>query len=153
MHETIRVGEASVTFLHTRHETRGAFDLVELTLPPFARVPLPHIHRNFEETICGVDGAVTWTLDGQPHEVSRGVTLVVPRGTPHFYANNTDTTARLLCLHTPGVLGPEYYLEMAALYLHTRHHDLARIGSIMSRYGVVPIHEKEDLIPLAQPER
>jgi mannose-6-phosphate isomerase-like protein (cupin superfamily) len=152
MHETIRVGEVGVTFLQTRHETLGAFDLFELTLPPFSRVPLPHIHRSYDETVCGVDGTVTWTLCGQPHEVRRGVTLVVPRGTPHFYANNTHTTARILCLHTPGVIGPEYYLELAALYLHSRHHDLARIGAIMTRYGVVPVHEKEDLIPLAQPE-
>ncbi len=33
MYETIRVGEMSVTFLKTRHETDGAFDLFELTCP------------------------------------------------------------------------------------------------------------------------
>ena len=45
MHPTIRVGEMSVTFLKTRHETAGAFDLFELTVPLFARIPIPHIHR------------------------------------------------------------------------------------------------------------
>jgi hypothetical protein len=50
-------------------------------------------------------------------------------------------------------MGPEYYLEIAALYLKSRHPDLARIGAVMSRYGVVPVHEKEDLIPPIQPER
>jgi hypothetical protein len=49
-------------------------------------------------------------------------------------------------------MGPEYYLEIAALYLKNQHPDLARIGAIMSRYGVVPVHQKEDLIPF-QPER
>ena len=153
MHETIRVGEMSVTFLKTRHETGGVFDLFELIMPAFHRVPLPHIHRKYDETIFGVDGSMTWTLDGKPTEVRRGVTLFIPRGTPHSYANPTHTPGRVLCLQTPGVMGPEYYLEIAALYRTNSHPDLAGIGAIMSRYGVVPVFQKEDLIPPVQPER
>ena len=152
MHETIRVGELSVTFLKTRHETGGTLDLFELTIPPFARVPLPHIHRKYDETIFGVDGTVTWTLHDNSTEVRRGTTLHIPRGTPHSYANRTHATGRILCLQTPGVLGPEYYLEIAALYRTSSHPDLASIGAIMSRYGVVPVTQKEDLAPV-QPER
>jgi quercetin dioxygenase-like cupin family protein len=145
MHETIRVGEMSVTFLKTRHETDGALDLFELTIPPFARIPLPHIHRKYDETIFGVDGTTTWTLHDKPTEVSRGITLIIPRGTPHSYVNRTHTTTRILCLQTPGVMGPEYYLEIAALYRANRHPDLAGIAAVMSRYGVVPISHDRDL--------
>jgi quercetin dioxygenase-like cupin family protein len=152
MHETIRVGEMSVTFLKTRHETSGAFDLFELTIPAFGRVPLPHIHRKYDETIFGVDGTMTWTLLDQHTEVRRGTTLLIPRGTPHSYANRTHNTARILCLQTPGVLGPEYYHEIAAVYHANRHPDLAGIGAIMSRYGVVPITQKEDLVTV-RPDR
>jgi quercetin dioxygenase-like cupin family protein len=156
MHNTIRVGEMSVTFLKTRHETEGALDLFEVTIPPFARVPLPHLHRKYDETIFGVDGVITWTLQGEredvPTQIRRGTTLFIPRGTPHFFANLTHTTARILCLQTPGVMGPEYYLEIAALYRANPHPDLAGIGAIMSRYGVVPVTQEEDLI-LVQPER
>lgn len=153
MHETIRVGEMSITFLKTRHETGGAFDLFELTIPPFARIPLPHLHRKYDETIFGVDGTMTWTLLDRPTQVSRGTTLLIPRGIPHFFANRTHTTCRVLSLQTPGVLGPEYYLEIAALYHTSRLPDLAGIGAIMSRYGVVPVTQEEDLIPHIQPER
>ena len=152
MHETIRVGEMSVTFLKTRHETGGVFDLFEFTMPAFHRVPFSHIHRKYDETIFGVDGSTTWTLDGKPTEVRRGVTLFIPRGTPHSYANPTHAPGRVLCLQTPGVIGPEYYLEIAALYYRGCHPDLASLGTIMSRYGVVPVHQKEDLLPF-QPER
>jgi quercetin dioxygenase-like cupin family protein len=152
MHNTIRVGEMSVTFLKTRHETNGAIDLFELTIPPFARVPLPHIHRKYDETVFGVDGTITWTLCDESTQVRRGITLFIPRGTPHFFANLTHTTARILCLQTPGVMGPEYFLEIAALYRTSPHPNLAGIGAIMSRYGVVPITQKEDLVP-AHPER
>ena len=150
MHRTIRVGEMSVTFLKTRHETDDAFDLFELTIPPFGRVPLPHIHRKYDETIFGVDGTMTWTLVDNSTEVRRGITLFIPRGTPHFYANRTHTTARILCLQTPGVMGPEYYLEIAALYRSNRHPDLAGIGAVMSRYGVVPVTQRENLLSARQ---
>jgi quercetin dioxygenase-like cupin family protein len=151
MHRTIRIGEMNVTFLKTRHETGGAFDLFELTIPPLARIPLPHIHRKYDETIFGVDGTMTWTLLDKPMEVCRGTTLFIPRGTPHFYANRTHTTARILCLQTPGVMGPEYYHEIAALYRASPHPDLAGIGAIMSRYGVVPIAQ-QDTITTTRPE-
>jgi quercetin dioxygenase-like cupin family protein len=151
MHKTIRVGEMNVTFLKTRHETSNIFDLFELTLPPFARLPLPHIHRKHDETIFGVDGTITWTLHDRPTQIRRGITLFVQRGTPHFYANLTHTPARILCLQTPGVMGPEYYLEIAALYRANRHPDLASIGAVMSRYGVVPVTQKENPVT-ARPE-
>lgn len=152
MHDTIRVGELSVTFLKTRHETGGAFDLFELTIPPFARNPLPHLHRKYDETIFGVDGTMTWILVDRPTQVRRGITLFIPRGTPHFYANRTHTTARILCLQTPGVLGPEYYLEMAALHPTGHHPDLAAIGEVMSRYGVVPVNTQKESLPTVLPE-
>jgi quercetin dioxygenase-like cupin family protein len=156
MHKTIRVGEMSVTFLKTRHETDGVLDLFELTIPPFARVPFPHIHRKYDETIFGVDGTVTWTLqkhgEDQPTEVRRGITLFIPRGTPHSYANRTHKTARILCLQTPGVMGPEYYLEIAALYRNSPHPNVAGIASVMSRYGVVPVTTQKESLILTQPK-
>ncbi len=142
MHPTIRVGEMSVTFLKTRHETAGAFDLFELTIPPFARIPVPHIHRKYDETIFGVDGTMTWTLNDKPNEIRRGTTLFIPRGTSHFYANRSGKAARILCLQTPGIMGPEYYFEIAA-HFHNDGPNVAGIAAVMSRYGVVPVAQNE----------
>ena len=152
MHPTIRVGEMSVTFLKTRHETAGAFDLFELTIPPFGRVAMPHIHRKYDETIFGVDGTMIWTLNDKPMEVRRGTVLFIPRGIPHFYANGSRQTARILCLQTPGIMGPEYYLEVAALYRNSPHPDVAGIAAIMSRYGVVPITLQKESLIFPQPK-
>ena len=138
MHETIRVGEMSVTFLKTRHETGGVFDLFELIMPAFHRVPLPHIHRKYDETIFGVDGSMTWTLHDKPHEVSRGVTLFIPRGTPHSYANPTHTPGRVLCLQTPGVMGPEYFREVRQLLSAGPPNPVA-MAETMRRHGMIPV--------------
>lgn len=150
MHKTIRVGEMNVTFIKTRHETDGAFDLFELTIPPFGRLPLPHIHRKYDETIFGVNGTMTWTVCDVPHQIRRGSSLFIPRNTPHFYANLTHKTARILCLQTPGILGPEYYHEIASCF-QAGHPDLAHMGAIMSRHGVVPFTPGEQRT-FTQPE-
>jgi quercetin dioxygenase-like cupin family protein len=142
MHPTIRVGEMSVTFIKTRHETAGAFDLFELTIPPFGRVTMPHIHRKYDETIFGVDGTMVWTLNDKPTEIRRGITLFIPRGTPHFYANCSDKPARILCLQTPGIMGPEYYFEIAS-HFHSDGPNVAGVAAVMSRYGVVPVAQDE----------
>lgn len=147
MHETIRIGPMSVTFLKTRHETGGVFDLFELTIPPLIHVPTPHIHRQYDETIFGLNGHMTWTLDDKPTPVNRGSVLFIPRGVPHFYENRHHTPARVLCLQTPGIMGPEYYKELASLYTQDGIADLASITSTMSRYGIVPITNNKYLTP------
>jgi hypothetical protein len=83
-----------------------------------------------------------WTLNDKPTEVRRGTVLFIPRGTPHFYANRSGKTARILCLQTPGVMGPEYYFEIAA-HFHNDAPNVAGIAAVMSRYGVVPVAQNE----------
>ena len=128
----------TVTFLKTRHETGDVLDLFELTIPPLVYAPIPHIHRKHDETIFGLDGDMIWTLRDQPIPVVPGSVLFIPRGVVHFYENRHNTTARILCLQTPGVLGPEYYQVVAALYNKDGAADLAAIASTMGRYGVIP---------------
>ncbi len=149
MHDTIRVGAMSVTFHKTRHETDGVFDLFELTIPPLVHVPIPHIHRKYDETIFGLDGHMTWTLRDKPTPINRGSVLFIPRGVPHFYENRHHTPARILCLQTPGVMGPEYYHEIASLYSQDGIADLASIASTMSRYGIVPVTNTKHLTPIS----
>ncbi|HMG03619.1 MAG TPA: cupin domain-containing protein [Edaphobacter sp.] len=138
MHETIRVGAMSVTFLMTRHETADALDIFELTMPPATSVVVPHTHRNYDEWVLGLDGITTWTLNGEIVLLHPGESLFIPRGTPHFFANVHDSPGRVICLQTPGVMGPEYYREIAA-HFSDAEPDPAGIGAVMSRYGVEPL--------------
>ncbi len=138
MHETIRVGEMGVTFHLSRHETGGALDMFELTIPPLVSVVVPHIHSNYDEMVLGMEGITTWTLKDQIIVLRSGERLVIPKGIPHFFANLHETPARIVCLQTPGVMGPEYYLEIAPHY-QSRDPDVAAIGDVMNRYGVIPV--------------
>jgi mannose-6-phosphate isomerase-like protein (cupin superfamily) len=151
MHETIRVGSLSVTFLKTRHETGGAFDLFELTIPPLAHAALPHIHRDYDETIFGLDGVMTWTLRDKAMQIQQGDMLSIPRGTPHFYENRHHTPGRILCLQTPGVMGQEYYREIAAILRSEGSPDLSLVSAVMGRYGVIPVSHDEHLTSVKSP--
>ena len=138
MHHPIHVGELSITFLKSRHETGGSLDLYEMMIPSHARLNLPHFHRDYDETVIGMDGIVTWTLGDQKIEIGPGQQLYIPRGARHSYANLHKSTARMMCILTPGLVGPEYFRELAAVFPPDRPPDLVAIGAIMTRYGIIP---------------
>ena len=139
MHPFIRVGEISVTFLKTRHETHGTLDVFEMTIPPQAHMLLPHLHRDYDESIIGMNGTTTWIVDGKQITVRRGEQLFIPRGAVHTYANRHKSASRIMCILTPGLLGPEYFQDLATVINIEGPPNLAAIGSIMARYGVVPV--------------
>lgn len=146
MHEIIHVGGMSITFLQTRHETADALDAFELTMPPATSVVVPHTHVHYDEWILGMDGITTWTLNGEILLLHPGQSLSIPRGAPHFFANLHDSMARVICLQTPGVMGPEYYREIAAYY-HAGDPDIAAIRKVMHRYGVEPLVPVKQIDP------
>ncbi|WP_433969466.1 hypothetical protein [Tunturiibacter gelidiferens] len=82
---------------------------------------------------------VACTVDGEHILVGPGQQLNIPRGAVHSYANLHHHAARMTCLLTPGLVGPEYFRELAATLNVDGPPDLASIGSIMVRYGVIPI--------------
>jgi quercetin dioxygenase-like cupin family protein len=146
MHETIRVGQMSVTFITSCQETQDSLDCFEVTVPPLASVIVPHIHRDHDETIIGMNGIVTWTVSGKQILVGPGDKLVIERGTPHFFGNLHDTIARYLCIHTPGLMSPEFYHEIAEYYSTDALPDVAGISAVMNRHGVTPVIHNRQLI-------
>lgn len=138
MHHPIHVGNLSITFLKSRHETHGEADIFELTVPPHSHVNVPHLHRDYDETIIGMNGIMTWTLDGKNVQIGPGQQLHIPRGVVHTYVNTCRTTARMLCILTPGMIGPEYFRELAAAIDPAGKPDIPAIAAVMARYGMIP---------------
>jgi mannose-6-phosphate isomerase-like protein (cupin superfamily) len=138
IHHPIHIGNLSVTFLKSRHETHGHADIFEITVPAHVHLNVPHLHRGCDETIIGMDGITTWTLDGEEIQVGPGQQLHIPRGVAHTYVNTYQTTARMLCILTPGTIGPEYFRELAAAVDHAGRADISAVGTVMARYGIIP---------------
>jgi mannose-6-phosphate isomerase-like protein (cupin superfamily) len=138
LHEVIYIRGLSITFLLSRHETDGACDAFELTVPAQRYLFVPHRHRDFDETILGVDGIVTWTVDGKTIKIGPGDQLFIPRGVLHGYANHQPFPARMLSIFTPGLVGPEFFRDMADVLNLEGPPNIAEISKVMNRYGVIP---------------
>jgi len=138
MAETIRIGGLEVRFLHSKETTRGGLDVFEMTVQPNARMPVPHYHESWDEVAYGLTGATTFHVAGQEHVLRPGQSVFIGRGIVHGFRNDTHETTTCLCILTPGVLGPAYFREMAAL-MSGGAPDLARMKETMLRYGLVPV--------------
>jgi quercetin dioxygenase-like cupin family protein len=138
MHQPIQIGKLSITFLQSHHETQGAADLFELLIQPHAHLNIPHLHRVSDEIVLGMNGITTWIVEQQRITLHPGQQLHIPHGTVHSCLNDQQSTARVICLLTPGLLGPEYFREVAAAYRAEDPPNLAYIGSVMARYDIIP---------------
>jgi len=139
--EEIRVGEMAIRFLLEGEQSDGSVAVFEFDVPAGSRVAAAHSHDAFEETIYGVEGALVWTVEGQPNEVGRGEVLFIPRGAVHQFANTGDVDARALAIVTPGILGPDYFREVAAVIDAAAGGppDLAAVAAVMRRHGLSPV--------------
>ena len=139
--ETIRLGPLAVHFLITGEDSSGSVAAFEVTVPGAQRLAAPaHSHDHYEETIYGIDGALTWTVDGRQIEVSPGQALCIPRGAVHRFDNRGSQDVKALCVITPAALSPQYFHECAEVIDATAggSPDRARLAEIMRRHGLTP---------------
>jgi len=138
--EEIEVGQVSIRFLVEGEQSGGSVAIFEAAVPAGARVPVAHSHDGYEETICGLEGVLTWTVEGTSTDVGPGEALFIPRGTIHHFDNAGDVDARALAIVTPGVLGPDFFREVAAVLEAAEGGppDLAAIAEVMRRHGLTP---------------
>jgi len=138
--EEMKVGELVIRFLVEAGQSEGSVVVFEFDVPAGAKVPIAHSHDGYEETIYGVDGILTWTIDGAPTDVGPGEAVCIPRGVVHRFDNTRDADARALAIVTPGVLGPDYFRELTAVFETAvgGPPDVAAIGAVMRRHGLTP---------------
>src|SRR4249919_652755 len=106
--ETIHLGPLAVRFLLTGDNSNGSIAAFELMVPAAQHLAAPaHSHDHYEETVYGIAGVLTWTVDGTPIDVGPGQALCIPRGAIHRFDNHRSEDAKVLCLITPAVLGPQ----------------------------------------------
>src|SRR5947209_18164951 len=78
--DTITVGALSVRFLVQGADSNGSASVFECYVPANSQMPIPHSHDGFEETIYGLEGTTTWTIDGEAVDVGPGEAVCVRRG-------------------------------------------------------------------------
>jgi quercetin dioxygenase-like cupin family protein len=139
--ETIRIGPLTVRFLLTGAHSADSLAAFELSVAAGARLMAPaHSHDHYEETIYGMEGVLTWTVDGRPIDVGPGQMLCIPRGAVHRFDNNGGENVKALCLISPAAIGPQYFREVAEVFNAAAGGppDRARMIEIMRRHGLTP---------------
>src|SRR3954449_630640 len=92
--ETISVGAMNVRFVVEAADSNGSVSVFECFVPAQSEMPAPHSHDAFEETIYGLEGITTWTIDGRAVEIAGGDAVCVPRGAVHGFVNHGSDDAK-----------------------------------------------------------
>jgi quercetin dioxygenase-like cupin family protein len=111
--ENFSIGELKVRILLTGDDTNNSASVFEIEVPAGQKLPAPtHMNDAYEETIYGITGVVTWTINGKPYEVGPGQAVCIPRGATHRFDNFGSEDAKQLTVVSPAIMGPAYFREV-----------------------------------------
>jgi quercetin dioxygenase-like cupin family protein len=112
--ETIKIGPLRIRFLLTSDDSNGNDSVFEFFVPVGQKLMAP-AHKNdaYEEILYGIEGVLTWTVDGKPIEVGPGQALCIPRGAVHRFDNLGREDVKQLVIISPAIMGPAYFREAA----------------------------------------
>jgi quercetin dioxygenase-like cupin family protein len=138
--EEIRFGQLAIRFLLEGKDSAGSPAVFEFDVAAGARVPIAHSHDAYDETIYGIEGVLTFTLDGRQRDVGPGDVLFIPRGAVHRFDNIRGADSRTLAVVTPGLLGPDYFRDIAAVVRASAGGppNPAAFAEVMRRHGLTP---------------
>ena len=133
----ICIGQIGIRFLLEAAETNGSVAIFEFTVPVRAKVPLPHSHKHYDETVYGVAGVITFTVDGKVVDIGPGESLFIPRGAVHGFNNLKQTDAKALAVVTPALIGPAFFEETAAIVNAGGPPDVEKLKAVLAKHGLV----------------
>jgi hypothetical protein len=134
--EMIRVGAMGVRFLVEAADSNGSVTVFECFVPADSRMPAPHSHDAFEETIYGLEGVTSWTVDGRVVETAS----VTPSASPGAPSADSRTLALRTPSSCPRITSADYFREIHEMLAAGGGGppDLAKLGEVMRRHGLTP---------------
>jgi quercetin dioxygenase-like cupin family protein len=137
--ETIMIGPLGIRFLITGDDSNGSASVFEVLVPAGQKLMAP-AHKNdaYEEILYGIEGVLTWTIDGIPIEVGPGQALCIPRGAVHRFDNFSNEDVKQLAVITPAIMGPLYFREAAEVIgaVGGGPPDRAKMIEVFRRHGM-----------------
>jgi len=137
--ETILIGPLGIRFLLSGDDTNGSVSVFEVTVPAGKKLAAP-AHKNdaYEETLYGIKGILTWTIDGKAIEVGPGQAVCIPRGAVHRFDNFGTEDAKQLSIITPAIMGSTYFREVSDVVNAAAGGppDTAKMVEVFRRHGM-----------------
>ena len=132
----LKIGQLEIHYLVDGTVSGAGMGMFELTVPPGARVPPAHSHRDNEEIVYVLEGRLRYSVDEETRDLGPGERMYTPRGSVHAFSNPHDGTARALIMLTPDI-GLQYFRDVAAVASAPGGPDPKKMVEVMSRYGLV----------------
>jgi quercetin dioxygenase-like cupin family protein len=95
-------------------QVNGRYGIMENVAAPGAATPM-HFHAE-DEIFHVLEGAVTFSIDGNVSSASAGSIVVIPAGAHHAWKNRSNAPIRMLTFFSPGGV-EELYAKLAGLSL------------------------------------
>jgi quercetin dioxygenase-like cupin family protein len=132
----VKIGQLEIRYLVDGTVTGAGVGMFELTVPPGARVPPAHSHRDNEEVIYVLEGMLRYVVDDEVRDLKPGERMYTPRGSVHAFSNPHDHPARALIVLTPDI-GAQYFRDIAEVASAPGGPNPAKMMEVMNRYGLV----------------
>lgn len=128
-----------VHFKQEGKDSNNELSIFNCIIPSKSRTPMPHYHSDFDETVFGVKGTISWTVDGKTSEIGPGDSIFIPRGITHSFSNNTTETVEFLCHVSPGILNSDYFEDIAEVINVDGIPDFNQLQLVMKKHGLIPV--------------
>jgi quercetin dioxygenase-like cupin family protein len=132
----LNIGHLEIRYLIDGTVSGAGMGVFELTVPPGARVPPAHSHKNNEEIVYVLEGVLRYTVDDETRDLTAGQRMYTPRGSVHAFSNPHGDTARALIILTPDI-GLQYFRDIAEVASGPGGPDPQKMTEVMTRYGLV----------------
>lgn len=101
----------TATFIKTSAETNGEYSLLEIELYKSDGPPL-HFHRTFSEKFEVTVGILYLQVGKENKILHQNESILVPKGTPHRFYNNTNDLVKFRITFSPGHPGMENFIKI-----------------------------------------
>jgi len=135
----LTIGNSEVTFKAVGSDTHGHLGVFENLIQPGGTAPGLHIHRHMEEMFYVLEGEVEILVGHQKVQAQPGAFVVVPRGTPHAFANRGTKPAKLLIMFTPAGEREKYFEGLAELMKNGQKPDKEALVELMRQFDQEPV--------------
>jgi len=103
-----------------------------------------HRHRVIDETFSVLEGELTMSADGSTHTLHPGDVAIVPKMTPHAFANLSGKPVRFLGTAAPAGFEKFFALVAEEVKLH-------KPGTPEFKSAMIQISKQVDVEPLGPP--
>ena len=131
--EVLAMFDATLTIKTGASASGNRFSLLEGRFQTGGFAPLPHIHRDEDESFFVLEGRFAFRIDARQFEREAGAFVHVPPGHLHGFKSAGDTPGRILVLHAPPL--DRFFLGMADLAA-TGVMDRDALATLMERHGM-----------------